>query len=158
LGQHACNRIADTPLAGAGNHRHFAVFCSVHLRSSAGSTATSPLTREPPHSIPQSKRLPYRAEPTGEQLGLHGHGLLAWSLKAWAALLVPVHGRWAEKHTREKRQLLRTGFATFRNALTNIPAQMVRTGRKIVHRILEWNPWQPVFFRLLDQLRQPLRC
>ena len=49
-------------------------------------------------------------------------------------------------------------FATFRNALINIPAQIIRTGGKIVYRILGWNPWQPVFFRLLDQLRQPLRC
>ena len=83
---------------------------------------------------------------------------LAWSLKAWAALLVPVHGRWAERHRHEKRQLLRMDFATFRNAMINIPAQIVRTGRKIVYRLLGWNPWQSVFFRLLDQIRQPLRC
>jgi hypothetical protein len=83
---------------------------------------------------------------------------LAWSLKAWAALLVPVHGRWAERHAREKRQLLRMDFATFRNAMINIPAQIVLTGQKIVYRLLGWNRWQPVFFRLLDQLRQPLRC
>jgi hypothetical protein len=24
--------------------------------------------------------------------------------------------------------------------------------------LLSWNPWQHVFFRLLDQLRTPLRC
>ena len=33
-------------------------------------------------------------------------------------------------------------FATFRNAMINIPAQIVRTGRKIVYRLLAWNPWQ----------------
>jgi hypothetical protein len=49
-------------------------------------------------------------------------------------------------------------FVTFRRALMSIPAQIVRTGRKIVYRLLAWNPWQQVFFRLLDQLRQPLRC
>lgn len=83
---------------------------------------------------------------------------LAWSLKAWAALLLPVHGRWQERHEAEKRTLLRMDFTTFRNALINIPAQIVRTGRRIIYRLLAWNPWQPVFFRLLDALHQPLRC
>jgi hypothetical protein len=83
---------------------------------------------------------------------------LAWSLKAWAALLVPVHGRWKEKHEREKRLLLRMDFVTFRNAMINIPTQIVRTSRKIIYRFLAWNPWQHVFFRLLDGIRLPLRC
>ena len=83
---------------------------------------------------------------------------LAWSLKAWAALLLPEEGRWQEKYVEEKRQLLRMEFGTFRRALLGIPAQIVKTGRKIVYRLLNWNPWQHVFFRLLDQLRQPLRC
>jgi len=83
---------------------------------------------------------------------------LAWSLKAWAALLLPIQGRWKEKHTHEKQTLLRMGFSTFRNALINIPAQIIRTGGKVVYRLLAWNPWQGVFFRLLDQLSLPLRC
>ena len=85
-------------------------------------------------------------------------GSLAWSLKAWAALLLPETGRWSEKHREEKRKLLRMDFATFRRALLNVPAQIVRTGRKILYRLLAWNPWQHVFFRLLDQLHQPLQC
>jgi len=83
---------------------------------------------------------------------------LAWSLKAWAALLLPEKGRWKEKRQQEKRKLLRMDFATFRHAMISVPAQILRTGRKIVYRLLAWNPWQHVFFRLLDQLRQPLRC
>jgi len=83
---------------------------------------------------------------------------LAWSLKAWSALLLPTRGRWKEKHTREKRTLLRMEFVTFRRALIDVPAQIVRAGRRIVYRLLAWNPWQNVFFRLLDQLRLPLRC
>jgi Transposase DDE domain group 1 len=82
---------------------------------------------------------------------------LAWSLKAWAALLLPVHPRWREKHEHEKRKLLRMDFATFRNALINVPAQIVRGGRKIIYRLLAWNPWLDVFFRLHDQLQLPLR-
>jgi hypothetical protein len=83
---------------------------------------------------------------------------LAWSLKAWSALLLPEDGRWSERHREEKRKLLRMDFATFRRAMVNLPAQVVRTGRKIVCRLLAWNPWQHVFFRLLDRIAQPLRC
>jgi hypothetical protein len=39
---------------------------------------------------------------------------LAWSLKAWSALLVPLHPRWKEKHRRKQRLLLRMDFATYR--------------------------------------------
>jgi len=83
---------------------------------------------------------------------------LAWSLKAWAALLLPEEGRWEEKHREEKTKLLRMEFSTFRQALMNVPTQIIRTGRKIVCRLLAWNPWQQVFFRLLDQLNRPLKC
>ena len=39
---------------------------------------------------------------------------LAWSLKAWSALLLlPESGRWGEKYRAEKRSLLRMEFRTF---------------------------------------------
>jgi len=79
---------------------------------------------------------------------------LAWSLKAWAALMLPVVGRWRDKHTREKDTLLRMEFRTFRAAFIDLPAQIVQTGRRLVYRFLSWNPWQLVFFRLVDVLRQ----
>jgi hypothetical protein len=85
-------------------------------------------------------------------------GSLAWSLKAWAALMLPEGGRWQERHREEKQQLLRMEFRTFQQAILNLPAQILSTGRKIVYRLLAWNPWQHVFFRLLDQLCRPLRC
>ncbi len=84
--------------------------------------------------------------------------MLAWSLKAWLALMLPEAGRWQEKHREQKRKLLRMEFSTFRQALVNVPAQILRTGRKIVNRLLAWNPWQNVFFRLLEQLDRPLKC
>jgi hypothetical protein len=83
---------------------------------------------------------------------------LAWSLKAWASLLIPVSPRWRETHEAEKQTLLRMDFTTFRQAMINIPAQIVRTGRRIVYRLLSWNRWQPTFFRLWSQLNKPLRC
>jgi hypothetical protein len=77
---------------------------------------------------------------------------LAWSLKAWSALLVPEHGRWAEKHRSEKRSLLRMEFGTFCVAMIQVPCQVVRTSRRIIYRLLSWNPWQGVFLRLVERL------
>jgi len=35
----------------------------------------------------------------------------------------------------------------------NLITQLVRTGRRIVYRLLSWNRWLPVFFRALRVLR-----
>ena len=71
---------------------------------------------------------------------LSGRGVAAaWSLKAWTALLLPETGRWKEKHRAEKQTLLKMDFVTFRNAIINMPAQIVRGGRRIVYRLLSWN-------------------
>jgi hypothetical protein len=79
---------------------------------------------------------------------------LAWNLKAWLALQLPEPpGRWAERHRGEKRTLLTMEFKTFVNAIMQMPCQIIRTGRKLVYRLLSWNPWQHVFFRVLDALR-----
>jgi hypothetical protein len=78
---------------------------------------------------------------------------LAWSIKAWLALMLPVHGRWREKHTHERETLLKMEFRTFVQAMMAIPAQIVMTGRRTVFRFLAWSPWQSVFFRLVDVLR-----
>ena len=37
------------------------------------------------------------------------------------------------------------------------PVQVVRTSRRLVFRLLAWNPWQAVFLRGVDHLRAPLR-
>ena len=83
---------------------------------------------------------------------------LAWTLKAWFALLLPEGGRWAAKHGREKLALLKMEFKTFLNAIMRVPAQVVRTGRRVVFRLLSWNPWQHVFLRGVDQFHGRLTC
>ena len=55
---------------------------------------------------------------------------LAWSLKAWTALLVPVSPRHAARHGAEKQTLLRMEFATFRAAIIEMPCQIVRGGKR----------------------------
>jgi len=79
---------------------------------------------------------------------------LAWNLKAWWALRLPERpGRWQERHQAEKRWRRRLEFKTFVNAFVRLPCQILRTSRKLVYRLLGWNPYQPIFFRLLDALR-----
>jgi hypothetical protein len=79
---------------------------------------------------------------------------LAWNLKAWWALTLPeAPGRWQQKHHDEKQWALRLEFKTFLNAFMILPCQIIRTGRKLVYRLLGWNPHMPIFFRLLDELR-----
>lgn len=82
---------------------------------------------------------------------------LAWSLKAWLALLLPESGRWADRHRAEKRRVLTMEFRTFVNALIMMPCQIVRGARRLTYRLLSWSPWQPVLFRALGVLAHPLR-
>lgn len=83
---------------------------------------------------------------------------LAWTMKAWFALLLPERGRWRDRYKAEKSEVLRMEFRTFLNAFMRVPAQVVRTGRRIVFRLLSWNQWQHVFLRGVDQLAGTLRC
>ena len=83
---------------------------------------------------------------------------LAWTLKAWFALLLPETGRWGEQYAAEKRQVLTMEFRTFQQAFMAMPCQILRAGRRIVYRLLAWNPWQRVFLRGVAALRLPLRC
>jgi len=78
---------------------------------------------------------------------------LAWTLKAWSALWLPVEGRWREQHAAERQSLLRMEFKTFVNAMIKIPCQVVRGGRQVMLRVLNWNPYLPSFFRLASVLR-----
>jgi hypothetical protein len=83
---------------------------------------------------------------------------LAWSLKAWFALRLPETGRWAARYTAEKTAVLRMEFKAFLHAFMLMPVQVVRTSRRLVFRLLAWNPWQAVLLRGFDHWRTPLRC
>jgi hypothetical protein len=78
---------------------------------------------------------------------------LAWNLKAWFALW-PTEGpgRHIERHQQDKQTLLGMEFKTFLNAFVGMPCQIIRTGRRLIYRLLSWNPWQRTFFRTLGQL------
>ena len=71
---------------------------------------------------------------------------LAWNLKAWYGLLMPDRERGLE--------VVRMEFRRFLHALVLLPVQIVRTGRRIVYRLLSWNGWLRDFFATWERLRQ----
>lgn len=77
---------------------------------------------------------------------------LAWNLKAWAALWLPENGRWAKQHRQQKQAVLHMDFRTFVNYFIKIPCQIIRSAGQLIYRLLNWNPWFPVFRRLAIQL------
>jgi hypothetical protein len=84
---------------------------------------------------------------------------LAWNLKAWLALSLPEPcGFGQAQQAEQKRGLLTMEFRTFVNSLMRVPAQVVRTSRRLVIRLLAWNEWQPVFLKLAAWLCRPQRC
>ena len=71
---------------------------------------------------------------------------LAWNLKAWFAMLVPDR----ESSTR----LLRMEFRQFLNSVIRIPCQIVRTGRRIIYRVLAYNAWLRDFLLTWENIRR----
>jgi hypothetical protein len=79
---------------------------------------------------------------------------LAWDLKAWWALMLPEGvGQHRPRYRADKQWLLGLEFKTFVQAFVQLPCQIVRTGRRLVYRLLSWNPYQAILFRLVAVLR-----
>jgi Transposase DDE domain group 1 len=78
---------------------------------------------------------------------------LAWNLKAWWALALPEPaGRWQEKRREEKQWVLGLEFKSFVNTFVRLPCQVLRTSGKLVYRLLGWNSYLSIFFRLTSVL------
>jgi hypothetical protein len=72
-------------------------------------------------------------------------GALAWSLKAWLALLQP---KAEHRHT-----LLTMEFKQFLQVWLTLPCQILNRGRQFVFRLLSYNAWVPVLLATVDLLR-----
>ncbi|HEX9137216.1 MAG TPA: IS1380 family transposase [Nitrospirota bacterium] len=70
---------------------------------------------------------------------------LAWNLKAWFGLLLPNGRRGAE--------LIKMEFRRFLHAIVLLPAQIVRTGRRVIYRIMSYNSWLKDLFAGWENLR-----
>ena len=71
---------------------------------------------------------------------------LAWSLKAWLALVQP--------RPADRQALLAMGFKRFLQEVVLLPCQVVRAGRRLVYRLLQWNPWVDLLCRAVEVLRR----
>jgi Transposase DDE domain group 1 len=71
---------------------------------------------------------------------------LAWTLKAWFALLV--------RRREHRDQLLAMEFRRFLHGVIRIPVQIITAGRRIIYRILGYNQWTHTFLATFDRLRQ----
>lgn len=70
---------------------------------------------------------------------------LAWSLKAWFGLTLP--------RSQDRTRILRMEFRGFLNAIMLVPAQVVRTGRRLVVRLLAYTSMVRLLFRSMDASR-----
>jgi hypothetical protein len=71
---------------------------------------------------------------------------LAWNLKAWFGLLMPNRIR--------RTQVLKMEFRRFLQTFILIPCQIVRTGRKLVYRLLGYNEELKDFFDTFERIRR----
>jgi hypothetical protein len=74
---------------------------------------------------------------------------LAWNVKAWTGLVLP--------GSLGARAIVRMEFRRFLNEIVRLPAQILRSGRRLVFRLLGINPWVPLLLEGLQYLKQR-RC
>jgi hypothetical protein len=72
-------------------------------------------------------------------------GALAWTLKAWVALMQP--------RAESQRLLLTMEFKKFLQELILLPCQIICGGRRLTYRFLQWNAWVAVIIQTAESLR-----
>ena len=70
---------------------------------------------------------------------------LAWNLKSWYGLLMPSLER--------GKQVVKMEFRRFFQSFILLPCQIIKTGRKIVYRLLCYNDWLIDFFATWERIR-----
>jgi predicted ATPase len=85
---------------------------------------------------------------------------LAWTLKCWSGLMIRPQGTEQQKanEAEVKHRIVRMEFHTFLQTIIQIPAQIVRTSRRLIYRLLSFRDSVEQLFMIHDHLSQPLRC
>jgi hypothetical protein len=73
-------------------------------------------------------------------------GALAWNIKAWTGLVLPKR--------LGARALVRMEFRRFLTEIVLLPAQILRSGRRLVFRLLGINRWVPLLLEGLQHLKR----
>lgn len=85
---------------------------------------------------------------------------LAWTLKAWCGLMIRPHGKAAKREQQGdvRGELLRMEFATFRQRLIQLPAQIIRSSRQLIYRLLSYRSSVETLLMIHEHACRPLRC
>ena len=85
--------------------------------------------------------------------------MLAWNLKCWLGLSLRLAGNAVAREKRKawKQRVLRMDFSTFRQQLIQVPTQVLKQGRQLICRLLQWTPSTELIFVLHDSVSMPLR-
>jgi hypothetical protein len=84
---------------------------------------------------------------------------LAWNLKAWWGLMLPeAPGRGREKRRQQKREVVRMEFPRFVASLIRLPCQIIKSGRRLIYRLLSYSPWQEPLLAAAAAWRSRARC
>lgn len=79
---------------------------------------------------------------------------LAWSFKAWFALLMPISERNQESDRAVAKKVLAMEFRTFVGRLMRLPVMVIETGRRLVLRLLCETQWTPHLLRTAMHFRE----
>jgi hypothetical protein len=86
---------------------------------------------------------------------------LAWNLKAWWGLMLPAatgRGLAQQIRARQKHDVVRMEFKRFVAGVIRLPCQIVRTGRRLVYRLLSYSPWQEPLLAAVVAWRTRTQC
>ena len=85
---------------------------------------------------------------------------LAWTLKIWSGMLIRVQGNEGQKRVRReaRNRVIRMEFWTYLNSLMLLPAQIIRTSRRRIFRLLTYRPSVDLLITMHDHIKLPLRC
>ena len=91
----------------------------------------------------------------GEQLGVHGDDGVGLEPEGVVGAVAAGGAGPLAGAAPEPRSGRCCGWSSrrFVHAFVELPCQIVRSGRRLVYRLLSWNPHLPIFFRLVERLR-----
>jgi Transposase DDE domain group 1 len=73
-------------------------------------------------------------------------GAFAWTVKAWLALLQP--------NADHRQTMLAMEFKKFLQVWLLLPCQIIRSGRRLIYRVLQYNDWVPVLLNTVELLQR----
>jgi hypothetical protein len=84
---------------------------------------------------------------------------VAWTLKAWWGLMLP-EGRGIGRALRrgQKHDAVRMEFKRFVESIIRLPCQIVRSGRRLIYRLLSYSPWQEPLLAGVSCWRNRIQC